>query len=437
MFLFFNKILQYNIGPEDSVRPYLNFFSKKNLILLFIISLLLILLAYVTNITSIPDSLILFEDDELSLETIAGVKIKEKNDNTVEASTKLNDNKVSENNNSDNKKEYNLSLLGVNLKTITANILPETKVVPLGDLVGLKLYTKGVLVVGISEIKGEDNKTYKPYEEAGIEQGDSIIKINNEKIESTEDLLECVSKTNGKTMNVTYIKGGEEVEKTITPVKTSKNTYKLGIWVRDAGAGVGTLSFYDETTNTIASLGHGIQDVDTEEMLDISSGKIVTAEIVNVKKGEENNPGKIEGTIEDSKNLGTVYSNTRFGVYGKINNKNELNIDTSKAIKVALRNEIKEGDAKIICTLEDGKKEEYNVKIQKIFKNNNEDNKSMIVKVTDERLLEKTGGIIQGMSGSPIIQNGKMIGALTHVLVSNPTIGYGVFADLMLKEIKK
>ena len=284
MFLFFNKILQYNVRADDSVRPYLNFFSKKNLILLFIISLLLILLAYVTNITSIPDSVILFEDDELSLETIAGVKIKEKNDNTVETSTKLNDNKVSENNNSDNKKEYNLSLLGVNLKTITANILPETKVVPLGDLVGLKLYTKGVLVVGISEIKGEDNKTYKPYEEAGIEQGDSIIKINNEKIESTEDLLECVSKTNGKTMNVTYIKGGEEVEKTITPVKTSKNTYKLGIWVRDAGAGVGMLSFYDETTNTIASLGHGIQDVDTEEMLDISSGEIVTAEIVNVKK---------------------------------------------------------------------------------------------------------------------------------------------------------
>ena len=435
MFLFFNKILQYNVGPEDSVRPYLNFFSKKNLILLFIIFLLLILLAYVTNITSIPDSVILFEDDEFSLETIAGVKIQEKSNDAIEASTKLNDDKVS-NNSLDNKKEYNLSLLGVNLKTITANIIPETRVVPLGDLVGLKLYTKGVLVVGISEIKGEDNKTYKPYEEAGIEQGDSIIKINDEKIESTEDLLECVSKTNGKTMNVTYIKGGEEVEKTITPVKTSKNTYKLGIWVRDAGAGVGTLSFYDETSNTIASLGHGIQDVDTEEMLEISSGEFVTAEIVNIKKGEENNPGRIEGTIEDSKNLGTVYSNTRFGVYGKINNKNELNIDTSKAIKVALRNEIKEGDAKIICTLEDGKKEEYNVRIQKIFKNNNENNKSMIVKVTDERLLEKTGGIIQGMSGSPIIQNGKMIGALTHVLVSDPTMGYGVFADLMLKEIE-
>ena len=435
MFLFFNKILQYNVGLEDSVRPYLNFFSKKNLILLFIIFLLLILLAYVTNITSIPDSVILFEDDELSLETIAGVKIQEKSNDAIEASTKLNDDKVS-NNSLDNKKEYNLSLLGVNLKTITANIIPETRVVPLGDLVGLKLYTKGVLVVGISEIKGEDNKNYKPYEEAGIEQGDSIIKINDENIESTEDLLECVSKTNGKTMSVTYIKDGEEIEKTITPVKTSKNTYKLGIWVRDAGAGVGTLSFYDETTNTIASLGHGIQDVDTEEMLDISSGEFVTAEIINVKKGEENNPGRIEGTIEDSKNLGTVYSNTRFGVYGKINNKNELNIDTSKAIKVALRNEIKEGDAKIICTLEDGKKEEYNVRIQKIFKNNNENNKSMIVKVTDERLLEKTGGIIQGMSGSPIIQNGKMIGALTHVLVSDPTMGYGVFADLMLKEIK-
>ena len=306
----------------------------------------------------------------------------------------------------------------------------------MGNLVGLKLYTQGVLVVGMSQIEGEDNKIYKPYEEAGIEQGDSIIKINDEEIENTEELLSCVSKCKGKTMSITYVKEGVEIEKTITPVKTSKNTYKLGLWVRDAAAGVGTLTFYDTQTNSVASLGHSIQDIDTGEIVEISAGEFVTTEIMNVQKGEKENPGRIEGSIDDCTDIGEIYSNTNFGVYGYISNKEILNLEEREGVSIALRNEIEEGDATIICTLEDGKQEEYTVKIQKTFKNNNENNKSMIVKITDEKLLEKTGGIIQGMSGSPIIQNGKLIGALTHVLVSDPTTGYGVFADLMINELK-
>lgn len=432
-------------------------FLKENFTQIIFILILFIVLAYVTNITSIPDSVVLFQDDEFSLETIAGIKVEEENseesnEQIIETSTKmqnivgiapLGDHHIKENKDIGSNitavtqsKTYNVSLLGINVKTVTANVVPNMKVVPLGDLVGLKLYTKGVLVVGISEIEGEDKKIYKPYEEAGIEQGDSIIKINDDEIDSTEELLECVSKTKGETLSITYLKDGNEIEKTITPVKTSKNTYKLGLWVRDAGAGVGTLSFYEETTNTVASLGHGIQDVDTGKILDISSGEFVTTQIINLQKGEENNPGRIEGSIEESKNIGTIYSNTRFGVYGNLSDKYKLNIDTSQAIDVALRNEIQEGEATILCTLADGEKEEYKVKIQKIFKNNNEDNKSMIIKITDERLLEKTGGIIQGMSGSPIIQNGKLVGALTHVLVSDPTTGYGVFADLMISNFK-
>ena len=338
--------------------------------------------------------------------------------------------------NSKKEEQYDVSLLGIKLKTVTANVIQNKKVIPLGNLAGLKLFTQGVLVVGISQIQGEDNKIYKPYEEAGIEQGDSIIKINNEEIDSTEELLACISKCNGKAMDITYLKNGETIEKQITPVKTSKHTYKLGLWVRDAAAGVGTLSFYDIETNSIASLGHGIQDVDTSEMVDISSGEFVTSKIVTVKKGEKENPGRIEGSIENSTNIGEIYSNTKFGVYGYLKNKELLNLDTKKAMNIALRNEIKQGKASILCTLEDGKQEEYEVNVQKIFLNNNEDNKSMVIKITDERLLEKTGGIIQGMSGSPIIQNGKLIGALTHVLVSDPTTGYGVFADLMAKEIR-
>lgn len=407
-------------------------FIKENLFQVILILALLIILAYVTTITSIPNSIILFQNQELNLQTIAGITIEETIPVGVEP---LGDSKASTPQ-SQTSKTYNLSILGFNLKTIKADIIQERKVIPLGNLIGLKLYTQGVLVVGMSQIEGEDKKVYKPYEEAGIEQGDSIIKINGEEIENTEELLSCVSKCKGNTISITYLKNGEEVHKTITPVKTSKNTYKLGLWVRDAAAGVGTLTFYDMKTNSVASLGHSIQDVDTGELVDISSGEFVTAEILNVQKGEKEKPGRIEGSIDEGIDLGKIYSNTNFGVYGYVENKNKINIDETKAINVALRNEIKEEEATIICTLEDGKQEEYAVKIQKIFKNNNENNKSMIVKITDKRLLEKTGGIIQGMSGSPIIQNGKLIGALTHVLISDPTTGYGVFADLMIKQMR-
>lgn len=363
-------------------------YIKQNFFQIALVAVLLIMLAYVSNHSVMADSIFLFQNDNLNTQTVA------------------------------------------------ANITEGRKVIPLGDLVGLKLYTQGVLVVGISEIEGEDNKTYKPFEDAGIEQGDSILEINNEEVDSTQKLLACVSKSHGKPMKVTYLKDGEEKSATITPVKTGDNTYKLGLWVRDAAAGVGTLSFYDMQTKSVVSLGHGIQDIDTGEMVDISSGEFVTSTIVNIKRGEKNNPGKIEGSIENSKDIGDIYGNTKFGVYGHLPKDGLISLEEANAMEIAGRNEIKEGDASVICSLEDGKKEEYAVKIQKLFRNNNENNKSMIVKVTDQRLLDKTGGIIQGMSGSPILQNGKLIGVLTHVLVSDPTTGYGVFADLMIEGMK-
>ena len=335
-----------------------------------------------------------------------------------------------------NEKKYNLSLLGINLKTVTTNEIENRKIVPLGNCVGLKLYTKGVLVVGTNEIEGEDKKIYKPYQEAGIEQGDSITKINNEEINSTKKLIECVSKSKNKKLDVTFIKNGKEMEKTITPIKTGKNTYKLGLWVRDSSAGIGTLTFYDKLTNSIVSLGHGIQDIDTGEIVNISNGEFVTCKIKDIQKGEKNSPGKLEGSLENSSSIGNIYENTNFGVYGHLKNTDEININKLDELDMALRDEIKEGNAQIICMLDSGDVSKYTVNIQKIFKNNNKDNKSMIIKITDKRLLEKTGGIIQGMSGSPIVQNGKFVGALTHVLVSDPTCGYGVFADLMAKELR-
>lgn len=408
-------------------------FLKENLFQFISIFVLFIILAYVVNITSIPDSIILFENEEFSIDTIAGVKLEEDDDTTIQASSEL----VNSYSGESVSKTYNLSLLGLNLKKITANVVKNSKVIPVGTLAGLKLYTEGVLVVGMSEIKGEDDKIYRPYEEAGIEQGDSILEINNVEVNSTEELIACVSRCKGEKIDITYVKDGNVLETQITPVKTDSNTYKIGLWVRDAEAGIGTITFYDSSSNSFAALGHGIQDIDTGGLVDISSGELVTAEILDIEKGQKDIPGKIEGTIEDSTKIGEIYSNTHFGIYGKTNNKKTLKLSNAQEVEVASRDKIKIGKASVICTLDGEERKEYEVEIKKIYINNNEDNKSMVVEVTDKDLLEKTGGIIQGMSGSPIIQNEKLIGALTHVLVSDPTKGYALFADTMISHLKE
>ena len=289
----------------------------------------------------------------------------------------------------------------------------------------------------MSEIEGEDNKKYKPYESSGIEEGDKIIKANDVQINTTNDLIETVNKSKGKEVKLEYIHDEETKECSILPVKQENNEYKLGLWVRDSAAGVGTITFYEPETKTFGALGHGISDIDTGELIDISSGEFVTTNILDITKGENGEPGKIQGSIEKQEKLGTISKNTRFGIYGVVNNLSRLNIDKSKEMEVATRNEIKKGKATILCNLDNIISKEYEIEIEEIYKDNNYDNKSMKIKVTDKELLEKTGGIIQGMSGSPIIQNGKFIGAITHVLVNSPEEGYGVFGDIMIKQSKE
>lgn len=410
-----------------------------------VISLLLVILIYVTNISAIPNNLVVFQGEEIKLNTILGIKIKnkeEKNENLEKINeqyeTVLTSSAIESSTNKIGKLDLTLNLFGkIPLKDITVNVIPRTSVVPLGNAVGLKLYTSGVLVVGMSEIEGGDNKKYKPYENSGIEEGDMIVSIDDTTVTCTADLVETVNQSNGKQIRIKYIREGEDCQTSITPVKGSDNKYKLGLWVRDAAAGVGTVSFYDPTTKTFAALGHGILDVDTEQLINIANGDFITTKILSITKGKKGNPGKISGTIENQTTIGQVSKNTEFGVYGKLKNLSALNIDISKAMEVATRDEIETGPAKIMCTLENNNTKEYDVEIQKIYKNNNENNKSMLVKVTDPELIEKTGGIIQGMSGSPIIQDNKIVGALTHVLVNDPEMGYGVFADLMIKQMKE
>ena len=267
--------------------------------------------------------------------------------------------------------------------------------IPVGNIAGIKLYTNGVLVVGMSEIEGMDNKKYKPYENTGIKEGDRIISVNSSNIQNTEELINKVNLSKGEEVKIKFVHDQQTLECNIKPVETMEKQYKLGLWVRDSAAGVGTVTFYDPETKSFGALGHGIADIDTEELINISSGEFVTTKILNVVKGEKGNPGRIQGTVDNQKNIGIIDTNTKFGIYGKVNNVSSLNIDMSKKMDLALRNEIKLGKATIMCSLENGSIEEYEIEIEKIYKENNFDNKSMLIKVTDERLLEKTGGIIQ------------------------------------------
>lgn len=411
---------------------------KRKIKVILLLFILLFLYIYVASVTLVPNSIILMQGESLNLATLWGISIKEnENSNpnigeynqnkTIETATKnIEDNSLNET----GKIDLSLNLLDkIPLKEISVNVIPKVKVIPLGNAIGLKLYTEGVLIVGMSEIEGK-----RPYEFSGIKEGDRIISIDNKKIETTEDLIETVNSSKGKEVSIKYVRENSEEVTNITPVQTKHNEYKLGLWVRDAAAGVGTASFYIPSTGMFASLGHGITDIDTGDLITISNGELVSTNIVSIQKGEKGKPGEIKGSIEGSSKIGEVYKNTSFGIFGKVSNKNSLKV-TESEMEILNRDEIKKGKAQIICELEDGKKEHYDIEIQRIYTANNKDNKSMLIKITDERLLERTGGIIQGMSGSPIIQNGKFVGAVTHVLVNDPTTGYGVFADMMLKQM--
>ena len=389
---------------------------------------LFILYMYVANVTLIPENIIVLRNENLKFNSMPGISFKE----TMKTFSLDNETKM------ESSLEINL-FENINLRNVNLTTLEEIEIVPVGKIVGLKLYTNGVLVVGMTEIEDESNNLVKPYEKTDIKEGDMIIEINGEEIDDIQDLKNTVNKTSGKQSEIKLLREGKSiVVSNIKPVKSFNNEYKLGLWVKDAATGVGTMTYYEPETKKFALLGHGITDADTNSLIYIDSGELVTSKVVSVKKGESGNPGEIRGTILKQKTIGNVEKNSSFGVFGVLNDLTSLNIDTSKRYKIALRNEIQEGKAKILCSTDDTNKvDEYEIEIEKIYKENDSNNKSMLLRITDEKLIEKTGGIIRGLSGAPIIQNNKFIGAITNVLVSNPEIGYGIFADLMIKEMNK
>jgi stage IV sporulation protein B len=326
-----------------------------------------------------------------------------------------------------------LSLFGVvPVKDIEVNAIPARELIVCGKTVGIRLYIKGILVVGISGVLTPDGNEVLPVEGSGLEPGDFIIEINNKEINDISSFSKVVNDSKDKAVVLKFIHDDRILETKVTPVQCVEDgKYRLGIWVRDSTAGIGTLTYIEEETGKFGALGHGITDIDTGTMMPVKNGELLKSSVYGIRKGMQGTPGELQGDfLKSPEVIGDIYWNTAFGVFGKIN-KNSIILE-GKKYPVGTRSMVKEGPATIISNIQGEEVEEFSVEIQKIARKNLLGPKSMIIKITDPRLLNETGGIIQGMSGSPIIQDGRIIGAVTHVLINDPARGYGIFIETML-----
>lgn len=310
-------------------------------------------------------------------------------------------------------------------------------IIPGGQTIGVELKTEGVLVVVLADIINTDKLSISPAKIAGIQIGDKILKVDSLDIKGTKDILDYTKENGIKDYNFTVERGGKILNFNITPVQIYESQeIKFGFWARDDIAGIGTVTFVDPETGKFSAIGHGISDSDTGSLIDIETGTISKANITNIKLGKKGEPGEIIGYImknEDS--LGTVENNTNFGIYGQINN-NSMGFFSKNLIEVGKKEEIRIGPAQIYSCV-NNEIQKYDVEITKIFYQNKPDEKSFVIKIVDKKLLDMTNGIIQGMSGSPIIQNNKIIGAVTHVFMNDPTKGYGIYIEWIIDEIYK
>ena len=325
--------------------------------------------------------------------------------------------------------KYELKLLDViPVKTVSVRVAGRKYLAVGGELVGIKLKTKGVLVVGTEAFTAEDGKKADPAADADIRKGDVLLTVNGIPIASNETLTSAIEHSGGEPISITLQRGGKTKEVSLIPKKTSATgLYKGGLWVRDSTVGVGTLSFCDIESGKLAALGHGIYDTDTASLLEVSNGDICTATVSSVKKGAVGAPGEITGTLGEN-TLGSITVNTEEGVFGDLYYMENV----PEVYPAATAGEVHTGEAQVICTVTQGEKQAYAVEIVKV--NNGDSDRNMVVKVTDERLLSLTGGIVQGMSGSPILQDGMLVGAITHVFVNDPKCGYAIFAQNMLAQ---
>ncbi len=319
----------------------------------------------------------------------------------------------------------------IQLKSVQVDVIEEQEVYPCGFPVGIYVETDGIMVIGSGKVTGLDGMEHEPAANV-LRSGDYITAIDGKKVTTKEEFIEIVNSKGANPVVLDIVRNNKSTQVKITPVQTGKEEFRLGVWIRDNTQGVGMLTFVTKE-GEFGALGHGITDVDTGLLMNIEEGRLLDTEIISIVKGEDGSPGELVGMIDyrQEYHMGSVSKNTQCGIFGNIDEKVLCNLNI-KPTEIALKQEIEIGPA-VIRTNVDGEVKEYDINITEIDLNSEEDNKSFMIDVTDPELIEKTGGIVQGMSGSPILQNGKLIGAVTHVLVNDSTSGYGVFIENMLK----
>ena len=377
----------------------------------------LFILIYETMKDHIPDEIFVYADEETDWETFFQEPLISY-DETVE---------VSQN----GSYQIRCKWLGVlPLKTIKVHTVEKQEVLVSGSPVGIYMETKGVLVIDSGEITDREGIRRTPAEHI-IQSGDYICEIDGEVLTGKRQLMQLVRENQGEPMELQVIRHQETIKLEMTPVETEDGSYKLGIWVRDNIQGIGTLT-YVEPNGTFGALGHGISDADTGERLEISDGDLYRADILSIRKGTAGTPGELRGVINyrEENRIGTICGNSQYGIRGQMEPGKYT--ESMKKIPTGLKQEIQTGKAEIRCDIGDGIRE-YQCEILEIDSNAKDTNKCFVLRITDDDLLSRTGGIVQGMSGSPVLQNGKLIGAITHVFVNDPTKGYGIFIENMME----
>lgn len=377
----------------------------------------LFILIYGTMKDHIPDEIFVYADEETDWETFFQEPLISY-DETVE---------VSQN----GSYQIRCKWLGVlPLKTIKVHTVEKQEVLVSGSPVGIYMETKGVLVIDSGEITDREGIRRTPAEHI-IQSGDYICEIDGKVLTGKRQLMQLVRENQGEPMELQVIRHQETIKLEMTPVETEDGSYKLGIWVRDNIQGIGTLT-YVEPNGTFGALGHGISDADTGERLEISDGDLYRADILSIRKGTVGTPGELRGVINyrEENRIGTICGNSQYGIRGQLEPGKYS--ESMKKIPTGLKQEIQTGKAEIRCDIGDGIRE-YQCEILEIDSNARDTNKCFVLRITDDDLLSRTGGIVQGMSGSPVLQNGKLIGAITHVFVNDPTKGYGIFIENMME----
>lgn len=374
---------------------------------------------------SIPDNLYIAQGEEIYISSRLSLVSLGKANLPVSMDLKVNDE-------SGNNYKVCLKLFeSVPIKEVQVQVIPRNAVVPGGTPFGIKMFTDGIIVVGMSDVQN-GTECLSPAKDAGLKVGDILTSIDGNPLTRNEDVAHYISNCGGNEITVALQRDGQEMELSIQPVMSElDDCYKAGIWVRDSSAGIGTLTYYNPETLAFAGLGHAICDVDTGSIMPLSSGEVVDVNISGANAGHSGRPGELRGNFISDKVIGYLNSNSENGIYGFLIEPATFH----DPVIMAMKQEIETGPATILATISGNQPQSFDIVIEKVNYSDSNSTKNMIIRVVDSTLLSTTGGIVQGMSGSPILQNDKLVGAVTHVFVNDPTRGYGIFAENMEKTL--